>query len=166
MIKDLIGYEGLYSIDNAGNFYSVKRNGCKGGVLKTSLNKRTGYVYVTVTKDGKLRSFTVHRLVAKHFVPNPNNLPQVNHDDGNKLNNNDWNLKWCTRDENMDHASKNFLCEHGENHHNSSLSNEQVLEIRDKYIPRKYSQHRLAKEYGVSQNTIMNIVNKSTWVHI
>lgn len=68
-----------------------------------------GYERVSLWIDGKQYKESIHRLVAQVFIPNPDNKPQVNHIDGNKLNNNVSNLEWCTREENMQHAYKNNL---------------------------------------------------------
>ena len=65
----------------------------------------TGYLYVNLYKEGKMKSVKIHRLVAKLFVPNPENLPQVNHKDENKLNNKADNLEWCTLKYNHDYGT-------------------------------------------------------------
>lgn len=70
---------------------------------------RRGYYVISLVVNGKKISKSVHRLVAETFIPNPLGLPQVNHIDGNKLNNNIHNLEWCTRSENMLHAHKHGL---------------------------------------------------------
>ena len=88
----------LYEIYNDGSI----RNVSTGKYLKPYLVK--GYKTVSLCKDGKRYSKQIHRLVAEHFIPNPNNLPQVNHKDGDKLNCYDWNLEWCTQSENTKHA--------------------------------------------------------------
>jgi hypothetical protein len=72
------------------------------------LQKGTNYLHVSL--NSRERVFTVHRLVAETFLPNPENKPQVNHKDGNKLNNHVSNLEWVTASENMKHAYKNKLC--------------------------------------------------------
>lgn len=84
--KDITGYEGLYQVSNSGRVQSLPReNMCvnrvyirKGKVLKGSPDK-DGYLCVHLSKNGIERKFLVHRLVAKHFIPNPNNSQQVNH---------------------------------------------------------------------------------------
>lgn len=68
-----------------------------------------GYKKVKLWKNGKSKNMLIHRMVALKYIPNPDNKPQVNHIDGNKLNNNVSNLEWCTREENMQHAYKHNL---------------------------------------------------------
>ena len=87
--RDIEGYEGLYRVSNYGNVYSVRRK----RNLKPCTDTR-GYLGVALQK-GKWKRYLIHRLVAQAFVPNPNNLPQVNHKDENKINNYYENLEWC-----------------------------------------------------------------------
>jgi len=82
-----------YYVSNLGRVLSLK--GKKERFLKVRIGK-DGYYYVTLNKKGKKKSFKIHRLVAKTFISNPNNLPCVNHKDENKLNNCVDNLEWCT----------------------------------------------------------------------
>lgn len=98
--KPIEGYEGVYSVSDHGNVYShrKKRN---IRIRKTS----AGYCQVELWKDGKPKWFTIHRLVAKAFIPNPDNLEMVNHKDENPLNNNVYNLEWCTRSYNLTYGS-------------------------------------------------------------
>lgn len=112
--KDIIGYEGKYQISNYGRVKSLPREKKVGYVntyitpeiiLKTYKSKK-GYLNITLSKNGKCIDKRNHILVAQHFIPNPNNKPQVNHKDGNKLNNNVENLEWVTNDENIQHAWK------------------------------------------------------------
>ena len=88
--KDVVGYEGLYKISNHGNVYSNYTNKC----LRAGTHK-DGYKYVNLTKDGEKKYKTIHRLVAEAFIPNPDNLPMVNHRDETPSNNNVDNLEWC-----------------------------------------------------------------------
>lgn len=80
-------------------------------MLKTFLNN-TGYVCLKLVKDGKRISVLLHRVVAEHFQPNPENKPEVNHKDGNKLHNAASNLDWVTSAENKAHARENGLWEY------------------------------------------------------
>lgn len=126
-----------------------------------------GYYHVTVRINDEKSTIRIHREVAKAFIPNPDNLPEVNHKDGNKLNNRISNLEWCTRSYNVQHAYDNGLKvatpSYGENHGRHKLTQQQVNEIRDKYIPRKYTAAKLAKEYGVSISLISSIIRNEIW---
>lgn len=114
--KDIPGYEGLYQVSDLGRIKSLERfvNG-KSGVRKVSEKivsvavKNNGYLQVKLHRKGERKFFGVHRLVAMVFVENFNNLPQVNHIDGNKKNNRADNLEWCTPSENQKHAVINGL---------------------------------------------------------
>lgn len=100
--KDIEGYEGMFRVSSYGKIYSIPRPSTKGGIRKINIDK--GYMYVNLRKDGKKGSNKfIHRLVAKHFIPNPENKTQVNHIDGNKLNNMVDNLEWNTPQENINH---------------------------------------------------------------
>lgn len=110
--KDVIGYEGIYMVSNTGRVKSLDRlvntgygrkRLCKGIILRMALDK-DGYSVKMLQNRGSKILKKVHRLVAIHFIPNPENKPEVNHLDGNKLNNNDWNLAWATTSENVQHS--------------------------------------------------------------
>lgn len=75
-----------------------------GKILKTSLS--SGYPKVTLKQNGLVKHYRIHRLLAEHFLPNPSNLKEVNHKDGNRQNFSLDNLEWCTRSENENHAAK------------------------------------------------------------
>lgn len=93
------GYEGLYEIFPNG----VIINSQTGWELQGNINSY-GYRVVGLTKNGKRKDYKVHRLLAKAFIPNPNNYRCINHIDGNKLNNSLDNLEWCTHGQNTSHA--------------------------------------------------------------
>lgn len=104
----------------------------------------------------------VHRLVAETYIDNPNNLPQVNHINGIKDDNRVENLEWVTIKENFHHAMKTKLW--GKNIlEKRKLTNNDVIEIRKKYIPRKYNMYMLADEYNVNYKTIWDIINNNTY---
>lgn len=102
-------YEGLYEVSNFGRVKSLgngNSNNSKERLLK-QYTTRNGYLHVYLSKNGKRKFFLVHRLVAETFLPNPNNLPEVNHKDENKENNRVDNLEWCTREYNNNHGTRN-----------------------------------------------------------
>ena len=94
------GYEGYYEVSNLGNIKSLR----SGKLLKQASNK-DGYKLVCLAKDGKSRTFNVHRLVAMAFLPNPENLPEVNHKDETHDNNCVENLEWCSRTYNRNYGT-------------------------------------------------------------
>jgi hypothetical protein len=115
--RDIQGYEGFYQVSNMGNVKSVERlvkhflygeRFACSQILKPAKNNR-GYLCVSLWKDGKGVSKTVHRLVLNTFIPNINNKPEINHLDGNKENNVITNLEWSSISENRKHAYNNKL---------------------------------------------------------
>lgn len=101
-MKDVAGYEGLYAITENGEVWSYQSN----KFLKGEIN-RSGYIYVMLYKGRTRRAYRIHRLVAEAYIPNPKNLPQVNHKDENKTNNNVSNLEWCTNKYNINYGTHN-----------------------------------------------------------
>jgi hypothetical protein len=91
--KPIPNYENLYEISSLGEIKSLYNKQSK--ILKQGIGSK-GYKNITLCKNGKQTTFNVHRLVALVFLPNPNNLPCVNHKDENKLNNDASNLEWCS----------------------------------------------------------------------
>ena len=117
-MKDIIGYEGLYAVTKDGKIWSYpKPCSSNGGIfLKQQLSitnqKRTTphkRLLVGLWKDKKRKMYLVHRLIALTYIPNSENKPDINHKDGNSLNNNVENLEWCTKSENIQHAIKSGL---------------------------------------------------------
>ena len=100
--RDIKGYEGKYKISSYGKVKSLKYKDEK--ILRPSYDK-DGYKQVILYNDGKGKKWFIHRLVAIHFLPNPNNLPQVNHKDEDKANNAVENLEWCTCKYNINHGT-------------------------------------------------------------
>lgn len=95
-----------YTITNSGDIFNLNYNNTKTKRKLKPLNNGSGYMYVCLCRNGKKYNKYIHILVAEHFIPNPNNLPQVNHKDGDKTNCHDWNLEWCTNGENLSHAHR------------------------------------------------------------
>ena len=162
-MKDVCGYEGLYKVDENGNVFSVRNN----KLLKRMMFP-SGYEYVHLCNGkGKTKLFRVHRLVAETFIPNPNNLPEVNHKDGDKLNNNVKNLEWCTNLENMRHSVETGLRNiKGENNPSAKLTIKDVINIRKEYIPKskEFGTVALARKYGVTNVMIGKIIRNECWI--
>ena len=113
--KSVEGYEGLYEVSNCGNVRSLdrivthsdgKNYSLKGKMLKMGYCG-SGYLHFILHKNGKTENKYLHRLVAETFLPNPNNLPEVNHKDENKANNCANNLEWCSHLYNMRYGTRN-----------------------------------------------------------
>lgn len=104
--KDIPEYEGKYRISNLGNVKSINYHNTKKECTLSPAKDAKGYLRCSLSKNNILKTFKVHRLVAQSFIPNPLELPQVNHIDGNKLNNAVNNLEWCDNSMNQIHAYK------------------------------------------------------------
>ena len=100
-MKNIVGYEGLYAITSCGKVWSY-RNEC---FLKP-ISTRNGYLIVALYKDRQRKWYSLHRLVAEAYIPNPENLPQVNHRDENKANNCLQNLEWCDAKYNINYGTR------------------------------------------------------------
>lgn len=154
-----------YHISNLGRL-----KGRSGKILKTKPN-HNGYHTMCLKpngRKGKCECIRIHILVAKAFIPNPDNKPQVNHIDGNKNNNRADNLEWCTNQENMIHAYRHGLVKlsRGEDRWGSKLTNEQVKWIRKYYIPRdrQFGTRALGRKFGMHHSTIEDIVNNKSYI--
>lgn len=156
-----------YYLGEDGNIYSCKR-GWNKRKLNPNVDHRAGGYYrlKIIMDDGNKMSMFIHRLVALTYLPNPENKEEVNHIDGNKLNNKLSNLEWVTKKENMLHAHKLKLRDNtGEGNPRKILSEQEVIDIYNKC----YDGVRvcdLANEYGVSRPTISDIKAKRNWQHI
>jgi hypothetical protein len=162
-----------YKVDVLGNIY-----GLDGRILKPGKDKK-GYLRVVLSIENKLCTKKVHRLIAQTFIPNIENKPQVNHINGIKNDNRVDNLEWVTAKENTKHAIDNGLfyfntskqsininTKKGSLNGMSLLNEQKVKEIRQKFIPRKYTRKMLSIEYSVSENCIKDIVIRKSWKHI
>ena len=101
--KNIKGYEGLYQVSDCGRVKSLISN----KILKQVVNKSTGYSQITLHKNGEVKTFSVHRLVALAFIPNPDNLPQINHKNEIKTDNVVENLEFCDATYNCNYGTKN-----------------------------------------------------------
>lgn len=156
--KDIKGYEGLYQISSFGNVksldrYIINKNGDKqyfpGKYLTQGISD--SYLKVTLSKNNKQRTFRVHILVARAFIPNPENKPEVNHIDGNKKNNKVNNLEWNTRSENELHAYRNGLAKP------SNKQKQAVAKYAKENYSKKVVQYSLNGEFIKEWNSMHDV---------
>ena len=169
--KDIEGYEGSYQISNYGRVKALPRQipGAYNNreFIKKITHDNYGYPIVGLSKNGRSKTFTVHRLVAKAFLPNPHGLKEVNHKDENKENNCSENLEWCTTQYNLTYGHR-LDCARGEKNHLHKLTEEQIREIRKIYVKGdpEFGQSALGRKFGVAHGTIAWIVDGKSWKHI
>lgn len=101
--KNIENYEGIYQVSNKGRIKRIFKT--KEKLVTQHLQR--GYYYVCLCKNSKYKWYITHRLVAKAFIPNPLHLPEVNHKDENKVNNDESNLEWCTSKYNSNYGTRN-----------------------------------------------------------
>lgn len=130
-LKLIEGYD-LYYVSDEGKIYSDKY---KERRELSHRKNRKGYLYVNLCKNGKYKSVSVHRIVAKAFLKNFDPCLEINHIDGNKENNNISNLECVTRSSNIRHAFANKLnvAKSGEKHHAAKLTKKDIEDIRYRY---------------------------------
>lgn len=141
--KPIKGFEHEYAINKNGRILSLLTD----QIANTSVDTN-GYLMVNLYKDGKRYAKRVHILVAQAFIPNPDNLPVVNHIDGNKTNPNVTNLEWCTYSENTQHAHRTGL--------QDKTSNKEVVREDGK---RYASLTEAAKDTGISKSAISKVLH-------
>lgn len=138
---DVEGYETLYEISNLGNV----RNKTSGRLLKPKKSKtHKGYLSITLSKNGIHKGYLIHRLVAKAFIPNPNNLPQVNHKDCNRANNNVDNLEWCSVQYNNEYSLAKPVAQYT---------------LDGKFIAKYKSLHEAERQTGIHQTSISSFLH-------
>ena len=155
--KEIKGYEGLYLLSDEGvivalpkivkgkNKYGSLSIHRRAKLLKTCLrgNKGQEYEAVTLSKDGESKRYSMHRLVAETFLPNPCGLPEVNHIDENPLNNRVDNLEWCTHQYNIEYSK-----------------NKAVNQIKNGEVVGSYRSVKDASRLtGISRRNISNVLN-------
>lgn len=139
----------------------------KGKILKPYKRKK-GYLVCDLRLKGERKIVAVHRFVALAFIPNIDNKPQINHKDGNKENNIVSNLEWCTNSENQIHAFKTGLQKGNFSHHNSKLTLEEVIYIKNNCVvgSKKNGMQTMAKRFNVCNSTIKQIINGKSYKYI
>ena len=147
LYKNIPGYNGKYQVSNLGNVRSLQ---CKEPrILQQFDRDKCGHKYVELCKDGVSKKFLIHRLVAEAFIPNPDNLPCINHKDKNPANNEVSNLEWCTNKYNVQYslATKVKCIETGITY-NSIRDTAVALNISHTSVIRALQSHRDCKGYN------------------
>jgi len=146
--KPIVNYEGLYEVSDTGLIRSLNyKNSNNIKNLKPAFDAK-GYLRTALTKNGKTKTIKLHREIAKAFILNLENKPQVNHINGIKNDNRVVNLEWCTNKENIIHAYKNNMITilSGDEHNNTKYSEILCLEMK-KRLQNGESKRKIAKEY-------------------
>lgn len=160
--RDIEGYDGNYQESNYGRTKSFQLR--EPRILRPYLTKN-GYLAIKLQNRGIPKHHYIHQLVGKAFISNPDNLPEINHEDGCKLNNYVGNLNWITHSDNHKHAHSTGLYKSGSERSDARLTKEQVKYIRKVY--RRYSKksgaHALARKFGVGYHTILHVVRRDRY---
>ena len=153
--KNIKGYEGMYQISNYGSVKSLYKH-------KTMrlFRDKDGYLLVGLFKEGKSKSFRVHRLVIDAFIGTSEGM-ETNHKDFNRQNNKASNLEVVTHKENVKHSLGNMRS--AENKRNAKVTANQVREIRNLYASGKHTQKELGKRFGLKRTAVSDIVNFKSW---
>ena len=160
LARRIRGFPGYFVTDKGRIFRRLISGNFK--LVNHQVRKKDGYCLVILRLDKKPVPRYVHRIVAEAFCDNIKNKPQVNHIDGNKLNNCRINLEWCTIKENNEHKAMNGLAAKGEFNGGSKLKEIEVKDI----LCSNSSSRSLALKYGVSKTSILNIKSGKLWGHV
>ena len=164
--RPVVGYEGLYEVSSLGRIRGLKKtnNRLPGRILKPALNSR-GYQQISFFKEGKLKTYILHRVVACAFLgEQPTPIHQVNHKNSLRDDNCVENLEWVTPSENMLHAFRDgFKSNKADKAPSAKLNWDQVEEIRRLHIE-GHKGRAIAKVFNVTESCISNIVNNKQWV--
>ncbi len=154
--RKIPGVDSEYEASDEGQIRSFKvwRGQPGPRILNAALNKVTGYFFVQVCVDGKLKVMTNHRLVALAFLPNPKGIPQVNHIDRNRQNNRLENLEWVSEAQNSHHSVINGGYRIGQRGQRAKMSDAQVEEIRRLVLIEGRSQAWVARAFGIGHNIV------------
>lgn len=168
--EDVVGYKGYYKVSSLGrvksldrtitNIRGVKRF-IKGKLLKQSVNE-LGYLRVGLSRDCKMYTKYVHRVVSEAFIKNPRAKSYVNHKNSDRKDNRRVNLEWCTASENVLHSYTHGSSKRAENHPKAVLSNVEVLEI-DLLLKYNLTHVEIADMYDVKESVINSINRGRSW---
>lgn len=145
--KTIQDYGGLYQVSNTGKVRDLKNH------IKSVYKNNKGYTCLSLYYNGKTYHPTVHRLVAKVFIPNPSNYEQVNHKDCNKENNSAENLEWCNQRYNYDEGMKTFQYSKNEEHYFAKLKNSDISIIYELY-KLGFTRATVAKIFSINPSSL------------
>lgn len=165
--KDIHGFKDYYQVSNFGNIRSkdrIVKSKNNSFAKKNGRPKKAGtsggYKVISLSKNGKEKCALVHRLVGFYFVKGRSKIRNIiNHKDGDKLNNNDWNLEWCTQKENIFHSHSTGLQKpiSGDKHHFSKITNIDALEIL-KLFNLGVGRLEISNKFNLSYSSICRII--------
>jgi hypothetical protein len=162
--KDIQGYEGLYQVSDFGRVRSFKRS---SGHVVLKQNNTRGYMQVVLSNSDRVRqTYSVHRLVATAFIPNPDKLPVINHVDRNRGNNRVSNLEWTTASLNVLHTYKVYHAVRGDEHYISKLSESDAQNVYELAWSGTLTQSKIATLFNVSRSTVETIKHGHAWNHV
>lgn len=162
--KSVKGFEAIYSVSSHGRLKSFKQ--LKKGRILSLINKTGWYLSYVLQYKNKRKSVKIHRLVAEHFLPNPDNKLEVNHKDCNKQNNHVDNLEWVTRKENHKHAMKNKPSMiKGINKYNRFIRPKRIAQftLKGEFINFFYNSSDASFYTGVCARNILQVANKTEY---
>lgn len=145
--KTIQDYGGLYQVSNTGKVRDLKNH------IKSVYKNNKGYTCLSLYYNGKTYHPTVHRLVAKAFIPNPNNYEQVNHKDCNKENNSVENLEWCNQRYNYNEGMRTFQYSKNEEHYFAKLKNSDIPIIYELY-KLGFTRATVAKIFSINPSSL------------
>ena len=176
--KPIMGYEKFYQVSNFGRIMSNDRllsnNILRHGRIMSPNFHPGGYLRIDLINEyGRRKQYSIHRIVALNFIPNPNNLLEVNHKNANKHDNCISNLEWISHINNIKHAiNLGIFCNRkhnpkfGENSPFSKLTDSQVIKMREMYASGHYFYEDLCYIFKIKLTTVFKIINGITWKHI
>lgn len=158
-MKDIPGYEGHYAATEDGRVWSYKNS------LFRKYSFSRGYAVVPLSKEGHIKTCRVNRLIAKTFIPNPENKGEVNHKNGIKNDDRVENLEWVTPKENMQHALANGLVAVGSKSSSSKRTEQEILEIR-KLHREGLGYRKIGRLFSMRPQSVKGIVKRVSWKHL